>query len=461
MIDDKDLGAPKDYREESFDLPDERLIDPGQPDSPDDDFPEDYPLDDAYPDDDDDEPPPSEAVPFSEQSEPVATESASDGSQSSGNPDQSTTDDDDELFPEDDDPPIIYGHQTSDTPAAIFFSDFHMSDGSVGDDFLDKHLKAKAFGAGAPIYVGNPRSGPSRVAIFEKVLAFAAQLLQKEGIGTFDLVLNGDIVDLLEMTGRGTKLSPQHRPFWKICAALQKKGVKVFYNRGNHDFIIPRGPWIPGASYANAILTTFAEHGDAYDPSNWPPGFLSQGSQLVINLTSWAEVHPTATAKAAVQYLLAGIDNLRPFSGAAFKAFFNRRAAVGKLANWINWLLKLPVLQGFIGQADDTANKNGALAKRSKPPYNGWLMVQGHTHVPVVMPKTYYNTASWLQTLLCPAAAETTLDVFPFLIVWLKNGVRQEEYFTVNFPAFGPPKVIRRTRAGINALRGAFGYPAF
>ena len=51
---------------------------------------------------------------------------------------------------------------------------------------------------------------------------------------------------------------------------------------------------MPGATYTNRKITTFAEHGDAYDPDNWPSAFMNKCSQLVIGLTSWAEAHPTA-----------------------------------------------------------------------------------------------------------------------------------------------------------------------
>ena len=51
------------------------------------------------------------------------------------------------------------------------------------------------------------------------------------------------------------------------------------------------------------------------------------------------------------------------------------------------------------GAADDSAAYKGALQRR-KGDHRDWLVVQGHTHVPAAVPGIYYNTGTWITTLL-------------------------------------------------------------
>lgn len=169
----------------------------------------------------------------------------------------------------------------SDRPARLFVSDLHITDGTPGDDFVWGHLAPDASGN----YVGaGPTPPVSRANVFATIHAFAHWRIATAGITSLDVVLNGDIVDVLELIGRRTRISPIHRGFWATCAAARASGDRVFYLAGDHDFVIPPGPWVPGFTYANPALRVVAEHGHRFDPTNWPPGLMSVGSRLVSGL---------------------------------------------------------------------------------------------------------------------------------------------------------------------------------
>jgi hypothetical protein len=87
-------------------------------------------------------------------------------------------------------------------------------------------------------------------------------------------------------------------------------------------------------------------------------------------------------------------------------------------------------------------------------------MVQGHTHVPAAAPGVYYNTGTWITTLVAPGGKEAHLEAFPFLLVYLdERGERVEEYYLVNRPGVGQRhQATLQTPESVNALRKACGY---
>ena len=345
--------------------------------------------------------------------------------------------------------------------AALFVSDFHLSDGAVGDDFLVNHLVSSP-----PLAIGNTAAGPSRAALFAAVLGFVRKRLAAVGINAFDIVLNGDTIDMLELIGRGSLLSPVHAGFFGTLAAARAAGNQVYYLRGNHDFVVPPGPWIPGVVYANAGLTTLAEHGDFWDPFNWPPGLGNPGSILVTTITAGLETIPTGATLAippAAIYELAGLDNVRPFNAGELTAFFQRRIGLATriLFPTVAALVDAATLalRAFGGQADDISGLIGAVVRRLIPGFIGWTQVQGHTHIPVAIPLTYYNTATWTPYIVTAAGNESILERFPFLMVYRNptTGVRVEEYFIVEVRG-GRRLAVLSNRARVNRLRRRLGY---
>ena len=383
-----------------------------------------------------------------------------------------------EPTPED---PEFFGEiLESHTKAALFVSDFHMSDGGPGDDFCRPHLQRIP---GTPLQGGVLPPGPSMAPLFARVLTFAQQRLAAvlgRGAPRADIVLNGDLIDQLELIGRATTLSPKHNAFFGTAAAARAAGHQVFYLRGNHDFVVPPGPWTPGAFYANSALTTFAEHGDRWDPSNWPPGLGNTGSQLVVDFLPLlfgpgaAFLGSLGLADLEVQRIggvleLAGLDNLRPFAGNAVTAFFARRTVftravarglLGFAGAAVARFLIDQLAQQIIGPPDDSGGVIGARMRRRGARFTNWLMVQGHTHVPCAIPRVYYNTGTWTPALVAPANVEVVLRAFPFLLVYHQPGRgRVEEYYTLNFPFGQRPQALRRNAASVRALRTGLGYP--
>jgi hypothetical protein len=230
----------------------------------------------------------------------------------------------------------------------------------------------------------------------------------------------------------------------------------VYWLRGNHDYVVPSGPWRAGEYYVNPALRTMAEHGDIWDKENWPPGPNNEGSSLAIEMASAFEVHASVTKKATLKYLMSGLDNLRPFNSAAVKGFLDRRSKYSDLA------AAAAVLARFdnVGKADDSAAYKGALQRRKKK-WADWLMVQGHTHVPAALPGVYYNLGSWITTLVVEKGKETQIEAFPCLLVYVDPaGRRVEEYFVIRQDAPGVnPKAFLQTPESVNALREEFGYP--
>lgn len=348
------------------------------------------------------------------------------------------------------------GKQEGSGTAALILSDFHVADGSTGgDDFLDSHLhRDEQLG----FQVGFFPPGQSRARLVAAVMTFALQRVRQVGSGGsphLDVVLNGDVINFLELKGRGgTLVSPKHLPLFRALDALQGRAV-VYWLRGNHDYVVPPGPWRRGEFYVNPQLQTLVEHGDFWDKENWPPGVSSKGSRLVLEAVAAFEALANVTDEGCLKYLMSGVDNLRPVSDQALKAFLDRRRKYSEVA----WLAALLARLKILGAADDSAAYQGALTRREQK-YRAWLMVQGHTHIPAFAAGLYYNTGSWIPSLVAPDGEERHLEVFPFLLIYLgQDGQRVEEYYTACQE--GPdeaPTATLHTESSINALRKEYGY---
>jgi UDP-2,3-diacylglucosamine pyrophosphatase LpxH len=353
--------------------------------------------------------------------------------------------------------PVAYdrGKLTGNARAVLLLSDFHLGDGSAGgDDFLDSHiLPDEKLG----VHAGFAPAGESRAIVFASVLSFALDRVQ-EVMGAnerLDVVLNGDVINMLELKGRGSTLvSPKHKLLFRTLAASQAF-ASVYWLRGNHDYVVPSGPWQSGEFYVNPQLRVLAEHGDYWDRECWPPGPDNKGSRLVIEAGALFEVLASLEADGRIKYLMSGIDNLRPWNDDAIEGFLDRRKKLSDVA-----LLGAPVSRlHFLGAADDRAGYEGALARRKKP-YRDWLIVQGHTHVPAFVPNVYYNTGSWIATLVEKEGNERHVEAFPFLLALLNDdGTRKEEYYTVRDLDRGQKATLKlEDKDSVDALRESLGY---
>ena len=360
--------------------------------------------------------------------------------------------------PDDDRDPVEHGlgKQESEAAAVLFVSDFHMADGSAGgDDFLDSHLhRDEDLG----LMTGFFPPGGSRAGLFASVVTFALERVARRAAGRprLDVVLHGDVVNFLELKGRGgTFVSRKHLPFYHTLDALRGRGT-VYWLRGNHDYVVPEGPWRRGEFYANPALQVLAEHGDVFDQENWPPGPNNKGSRLAIEAGSPFEVHAGVDEHGTVKYLMSGIDNLRPWDDDAIEAFLDRRARHSDVALIAAALARLD----YLGAADDSAAYQGALKRRQRQEYRDWLMVQGHTHVPAFAAGVYYNTGTWIATLVAPGGEEKHVEAFPFLLVYRDaDGRRVEEYYTADQPtADDAPTAVLHTKESVNELRREYGY---
>jgi hypothetical protein len=286
-----------------------------------------------------------------------------------------------------DEDPVVTGRglATGRGTAALFLSDFHIADGTAGgDDFLEQHLHPDDKYGG--LYAGFFPPGESRARLFLSVLTFAfRRVAGRAGVkATLDIVLNGDVINMLDLKGRGgTYVARSHAPFFRALAAVRERAT-VYWLRGNHDYVVPSGPWLTGEFYVNDALRTLAEHGDFWDKENWPPGPTNKDSRLVIELGSAFEVHPNIAEDGTIGYLMSGVDNLRPWNNAALKRFLDPRSKYSDVAALSALLARLK----YVGAADDSAAYQGALQRRTAK-YRDWLMVQGHTHVPAAVSGVY------------------------------------------------------------------------
>lgn len=340
--------------------------------------------------------------------------------------------------------------------AALIVSDFHLADGTPGgDDFLESHILPDDDLNG--LYTGFFPPGESRARLFTQVMTFALRRVAgRAGNGTrLELVLNGDVINGLELKGRGgTVVSAKHKPLFRALAAVRDR-ADVFWLRGNHDYIVPSGAWRAGQFYANKVLRLLAEHGDFWDKENWPPGADNKGSKLAIEAASAFEVHPAIMKDGSIKYLISGIDNLRPWNNDAIEAFLDRRSKYSDVAMASAVLARLKSL----GAADDSEAYKGAQERRTGQ-YRDWTMVQGHTHVPAQVPGAYYNTGTWITTLVAPKGKEKHVEMFPFLLVYLdKAGKRVEEYFFVDRSGQDQPaRATLQSPESVNEFRGTLGY---
>jgi hypothetical protein len=159
-----------------------------------------------------------------------------------------------------------------------------------------------------------------------------------------------------------------------------------------------------------------------------------------------------------LKYLMAGIDNLRPWNNASFEGFLDRRSKYSEVAALSALLARLK----YLGAADDSGAYKGALRRR-KGTYRDWLMVQGHTHVPAAVPGVYYNTGTWITNLLAHKGKEFHAEAFPLLLVYLdREGQRVEEYyFASNGGAPGQSATVSlQTVESVNRFREECGYEA-
>jgi len=95
------------------------------------------------------------------------------------------------------------------------------------------------------LYTGFFPPGESRARLFLSVLTFALRRVGRRAgaNAALDVVLNGDVINFLDLKGRGgTYVSPRHAPFFRGLAALRDR-ASVFWLRGNHDYVFPSGPW--------------------------------------------------------------------------------------------------------------------------------------------------------------------------------------------------------------------------
>lgn len=362
------------------------------------------------------------------------------------------------FIPNTDDPVAVgRGQVEGQGSAALFVSDFHMADGTAGgDDFLESHLHPEEEYGG--LYTGYFPPGESRAGLFASVLTFAlGRIGQAAGLNARpDVVLVGDVINFLEMKGRGaTLVGRSHAPFFRALAAVRDQ-ASVIWLRGNHDYVVPSGPWRRGEFYTNPMLRTLAEHGDFWDRENWPPGPTNNGSKLAIELGGPYEVHASVMREGTIRYLFSGVDNLRPWSNDALRAFLDRRSKYSDVAALSALLARME----DVGAADDSDALRGAELRRRKEPYRDWLMVQGHTHVPAMLPGAYYNLGTWISTLVAPKGKERQVEAFPFLLVYIDpNGRRVEEYYIVSRDRPGAtPRAVLQTADSVNALRVEFGY---
>jgi hypothetical protein len=340
--------------------------------------------------------------------------------------------------------------------AALFVSDFHLADGTAGgDDFLESHLRPEEALGG--LYTGFFPAGDSRARLFTSVLTFALRRVEDRAQpgARLDVVGHGDLINFLELKGRGgTLVSSKHRPLFRALAAVRSR-AQVYWLRGNHDYVVPTGLWERGEFYTNDRLQTLAEHGDFWDGENWPPGPLNKGSQTMLTGGGPFEVHSWVNEDGTLHYLMAGLDNLRPWSDDAIQGFLNRRAKYSDVA----LAAALLAMVKDLGAADDSAAYKGA-RKRRKGAHRDWLMVQGHTHVPAAVSGVYYNTGTWISTLVAPGGKEAEVSAFPFLLVYLdRDGRRVEEYYTVGEGVGrAQAEATLRSPEDVNELRKSFGY---
>ncbi len=193
--------------------------------------------------------------------------------------------------------PVAYerGKLTGDARAVLLVSDFHLGDGTAGgDDFLDSHIVPdEKLG----LHVGLCPAGESRAMVFASVLSFALERAQRVLTAgeRLDVVLNGDTINMLELKGRGSSLvSAKHKLLFRTLAAAQEH-ANIHWLRGNHDYVVPSGPWLAGEFYVNPRLQVLAEHGDFWDGECWPPGPDNKGSRLVLEAGRCSKCSPRSS----------------------------------------------------------------------------------------------------------------------------------------------------------------------
>lgn len=354
-------------------------------------------------------------------------------------------------------PPSPENVLKSSRKAAIFVSDMHMGDGSIADDFCMGRLFPKTIlPSGVIHYYGEPRATSLAALFAQTIQTLSNHLMEVSGVSEHDIVLNGDIIDLMEMKNRGSGLWSEHAPFFGVLRHLQQRH-DIYYLRGNHDFVVPPGPWKPGEVYENNTLETVAQHGDQWDTVNQPPGLESQGAKIA-KANTLGETFPINGAFGLTTYPFAGLDNIRPQNSETISKFIGERVG-GSVLNAI--LIGLGYVINM--EADDTGSYRKAKEWRQTPTYRNWLTVAGHTHIPIAKRGVHYNTGTWQPTLVVQTSPwkEIYFHSIPILLVYIEplTNKRQEEFWTLKINDIGTAKLQRDSSSDVEGVRNAMGYP--
>lgn len=199
----------------------------------------------------------------------------------------------------------------------VFVSDLHIGDGGALEDFalwpgrLPRRKTAHSVRPAVDAMHGLWN------AFLDGLIAEAGAALRPSGSHPVELILLGDVIDLLQVEGEPRdpakihRVARAHKPWFEALRRAARAGIRVSWVAGNHDHeLLDPGVWSallhhaeylnqdwggrPLAAWRHREIGIHAEHGSQFDWTNAvddfaDPAALSLGSHVVVGLLNVLE----------------------------------------------------------------------------------------------------------------------------------------------------------------------------
>lgn len=344
---------------------------------------------------------------------------------------------------------------------AVFVSDLHTSDHTIGDDFLDDHKIAWKTGK-----KGNSMAYLLDIAL-QAAQVLADQIMIEEKLGEkavgIDFVLVGDAFDILEVIGRNSYI--RHPELFRTLERFKQRNLgnnRVIHLIGNHDYQTP--PNYESVIdetrivYRNEKLEVVAIHGHQFDEYNSRPTWKTCDGSEFARLAGKIECMDTCEfirfvkernkgtprLHSNMKFPLLPIDNVHPLTIKGIKDLTDDAFWTTGKYTVSGWSLKLLLeeIEKLLPERDSdtylidkahaflnkgrTKGLDGTILKRENAKY----LVMGHSHFPVVT-KHYFNMGSWIQTYLQQESplGDIWKEYFPTLFFYKRKRVTRTKYF--------------------------------
>jgi len=213
------------------------------------------------------------------------------------------------------------------------------------------------------LHLGNPNSQAKKVLELLKLYEFE------------NLIIVGDFIDLTYMKRKNFNLHKDHMTVIQKILRLSRKGINIVYILGNHD----------------AYIRNFIEDSNIY-----------LGDILICN----NYIHETINEKIYITHgdEFDGFIRLHPFIYWLGDKAYELSIKINKIYNFFRkifgfeyWSLSAH-LKSKVKNAVEFINEYEKMSKNKIKEMNCDSILMGHTHIPKIKIKEYYNTGDFVES---------------------------------------------------------------